>query len=242
MMAPVVRRLGAERHRDRHLRHHGRAAAADQAPVDQQHAAAGAGGLDRGIHAGRAGADHQHVGFDPHRLGHGGSCAHAANLNPPANSKPTQIPPEGLRRSYRPARKSAVRNSRVRSAKMLPAPSSGSSRQNALRHFGRHRARASGRSSDRQTRAVLRRSGGGRARPPVWGCPPSPRGRSADKRWCGTPHPVACLTAKPVPSAEGNSRPITRAGAPIGAPPRRFSLVLETAFWKRTGAPMRERP
>ena len=53
-------------------------------------------------------------------------------------------------------------------------------------------------------------------------CPPIRGGRSADKRWCGTPHPVARLMAKPVPSAEGNSRPITRAGAPIGASPRRF--------------------
>src|SRR6186997_1857670 len=44
---------------------------------------------------------------------------------------------------------------------------------------------------------------------------------------------------KPVPSAEGNGRSITRTGAPIGAPPRRFSFVLETAFWKRTGAPIR---
>ena len=70
MMAPVVGRLGAERDRDRHLRHHGRAAAADQAAVDQQHAAAGARRLDRGVHAGRAGADHQHIGFDLHRLGH----------------------------------------------------------------------------------------------------------------------------------------------------------------------------
>ena len=71
------------------------------------------------------------------------------------------------------------------------------------------------------------------------GCPPGPGGRSADRRWCGTPHPVARLAAKPVPSAEGNSRPITRAGAPIGASPRRFSLVLGTAFWRRTGAPIR---
>src|SRR6185295_10762974 len=63
--------------------------------------------------------------------------------------------------------------------------------------------------------------------------------RSADRRWCGSPHPVARLAAKPVPSAEGNGRPITRAGAPLGAPPRRFSFVLETAFWERTGAPIR---
>ena len=71
------------------------------------------------------------------------------------------------------------------------------------------------------------------------GMSPNRGGRSADKRWCGTPHPVARLTAKPVPSAEGNSRPMTRAGAPIGASPRRFSFVLGTAFWKRTGAPIR---
>ena len=30
-----------------------------------------------------------------------------------------------------------------------------------------------------------------------------------------------------------------RAGAPFGAPLRRFSLDLETAFWKRTGASLR---
>ena len=65
------------------------------------------------------------------------------------------------------------------------------------------------------------------------------RERSADRRWCGTPHPVARLAAKPVPSAEGNGLPITRTGAPIGASPRRFSLDLETAFWKQTGAPIR---
>src|SRR5260221_2405671 len=69
---------------------------------------------------------------------------------------------------------------------------------------------------------------------------PSPRGGEAPisagaegrTRWLS-------LTAKPVPSAEGNSRPITRTGAPIGASPRRFSFVLGTAFWKRTGAPIR---
>ena len=92
VMAPVVRRLGAERHRDRHLRHHGRAAAADQAAVDQQHAAAGARRLDRGIHAGRAGADHQHIGFDLHRLGHGDSCRHAANLSRARRNRQCAVP------------------------------------------------------------------------------------------------------------------------------------------------------
>jgi hypothetical protein len=61
------------------------------------------------------------------------------------------------------------------------------------------------------------------------GFAPNRGGRSADRRWCGSPHPLARLAAKPVPSAEGNGRPITRTGAPIGAPPRRFSFVLETA-------------
>ncbi len=54
--------------------------------------------------------------------------------------------------------------------------------------------------------------------------------------------PGGRLTAKPVPSAEGNSRSMTRTGTPFGASPRRFSLVLGTAFWKRTGAPITERP
>ena len=72
VIAPVVRRLRAERDRDRHLRHHGGAAAADQAAVGEQHAAAGARGLDRRIHAGAARSDDQHVGFDMR-----GASAHA---------------------------------------------------------------------------------------------------------------------------------------------------------------------
>ena len=68
MMRPVIGRLGAERNRDRHLRHHGGAAAPDQAAVGEQHVAAGARGLDRGIQAGGAGADHQDVGFGAHRI------------------------------------------------------------------------------------------------------------------------------------------------------------------------------
>ena len=72
VVAPVVGRLRAERHRDRHLRHHGGAAAADQAAVGEQDAAAGARGLDRRIHAGAARSDDQHVGLDMH-----GVSAHA---------------------------------------------------------------------------------------------------------------------------------------------------------------------
>jgi hypothetical protein len=92
--------------------------------------------------------------------------------------------------------KHSLRSPRVRFAKMLSAAS-------AL------------------SMTMIQRSGGGGARP-LWGNAPIRGGRSADKRWCGTPHPVARLTAKPVPSAEGNGRPMTRTGAPIGAPPRRF--------------------
>src|SRR6267154_922984 len=63
--------------------------------------------------------------------------------------------------------------------------------------------------------------------------------RSAEIRGRGTPHPLARLAAEPVPPAGGNCRSITRTGAPFGAPLRRFSLDLGTAFWKRTGAPIR---
>src|SRR5260221_11307334 len=59
-------------------------------------------------------------------------------------------------------------------------------------------------------------------------------GRNAD--------PLARLAIGPVPPAGGNCRPITRTGAPLGAPLRRFSLDLGTAFWKRTGAPIHEHP
>ena len=64
--APVIRRLRAERDRDRHLRHDGGAAAADQAAVEQEHVATCARSLDRGIHAGAARSDDQDVGFDMH--------------------------------------------------------------------------------------------------------------------------------------------------------------------------------
>ena len=47
--------------------------------------------------------------------------------------------------------------------------------------------------------------------------------RSAEIRGRGTPHPLADLTVAPVPPAGGNC----------------LSLDLETAFWKRTGAPIR---
>ena len=46
--------------------------------------------------------------------------------------------------------------------------------------------------------------------------------RSAEIRGRGSPHPLARLTVGPVPPAGGNCRSITRTGAPLGAPPRRF--------------------
>ena len=64
MILPRVRRFLAERARHRHLRHHGGAAAADQAAIGQQHMRAVARRLDRRIHARGAGADDQHVGVD----------------------------------------------------------------------------------------------------------------------------------------------------------------------------------
>ena len=134
----------------------------------------------------------------------------------PAIPRSIQIPPGRLRRSYRLARKSAARRPRVRFAKMFSAASAVcAERGRTMRH----------------------RAGGGGARSPSGVFPPQSEGwRSADKRWCGSPHPVARLAAKPVPPAGGNSRPITRTGAPIGASPRRFSFVLGTAFWKGKGA------
>ena len=63
MAGPVIRRLFAHRHRDGHLRHDRRAAAPDQALVQQQHPCAAARRGYGGIHAGPARPDHQHVGF-----------------------------------------------------------------------------------------------------------------------------------------------------------------------------------
>jgi hypothetical protein len=68
MMKPVVGHLAPDRGRHRHLRHHGRASASDEAAVGEQHAASGASRLDRRIHPGRSRADDQDVGMGLHRL------------------------------------------------------------------------------------------------------------------------------------------------------------------------------
>src|SRR5947208_16497751 len=90
MKAPVIRRLRAERGGNRHLRHDGRAAAADQAAVDEENAATRARGLDRRIHAGTARSDDQDVGFDVHGLGlaAGSATGHGRHYSwsPPAVS------------------------------------------------------------------------------------------------------------------------------------------------------------
>ena len=71
MISPVIGGFGAERDGDGHLRHHCGAPAADQAAVGQQHLTTAARRLNRRVHAGRAGSDHQNVGFGTHRfLGH----------------------------------------------------------------------------------------------------------------------------------------------------------------------------
>jgi hypothetical protein len=93
MMLRVVGRLFAERDRDRHLRHHGGAAAADQAAIGEQHAGTAARRLDRRIHAGGAGANHQRVGVDGHGLcGHRGVLTPFASLCDP-NQKSDRIAP-----------------------------------------------------------------------------------------------------------------------------------------------------
>ena len=73
VIGPVIRRFLAERDRDRHLRHHRRAAAPDQAAVGEQHGRPGARRLDRRIHAGAACSDDEHVGLDVHGLDHAGA-------------------------------------------------------------------------------------------------------------------------------------------------------------------------
>ena len=57
----------AKRNRDRHHRHHGCAAAADQAAVRQHHRTSRLRGFDGGIHAGTAGADDEDVGLQGKR-------------------------------------------------------------------------------------------------------------------------------------------------------------------------------
>ena len=65
------------------------------------------------------------------------------------------------------------------------------------------------------------------------------RERSAERRWCGTPHPVARPYDRAGPSS-GRELPVRDADRRAS---RRstaaFSFSLETAFWKRTGAAIR---
>ena len=72
VVAPVVGRLGPERGRNRHLRHHGGAAAADQAALGEHDVYPRARGRDRRIHAGASRPDDQDIGLNMH-----GFMAHA---------------------------------------------------------------------------------------------------------------------------------------------------------------------
>jgi hypothetical protein len=64
MIFPMIRGLFAEGCCDRHLRHHGRPAAADQAAVGKNDRSALPRRFQRRIHACATGADHQNVGCD----------------------------------------------------------------------------------------------------------------------------------------------------------------------------------
>ena len=74
-------------------------------------------------------------------------------------------------------------------------------------------------------------------------CPPSPRGAKRRQALVRNAAPGGlALRQSPSLQRKGTAGHMTRAGAPIGASPRRFSFVPGTAFWKRTGAPIHERP
>jgi hypothetical protein len=65
VQTPIVVALLGERGGDGHLRHDRRAAAADQTLVEEHNApGTGARSRDRGVHAGAARADNQHIGVE----------------------------------------------------------------------------------------------------------------------------------------------------------------------------------
>ena len=97
MMRPVIRFLLADRGRNRHLRHDRRAAAADQALIDQYGIGAIPRGGDRGVHAGAACANHQNIATSAVMISikflydgaYFNSCVRPAeNRQPPVNSRP----------------------------------------------------------------------------------------------------------------------------------------------------------
>ncbi len=77
MILPVIGRLLAQGHGDRHLRHHRGAAAADEAAIDEQDIGARLIGRDRRRHAGGARADHQHVRRESRRVALRRDCLHS---------------------------------------------------------------------------------------------------------------------------------------------------------------------
>lgn len=85
---PVVVHLIAEGGGHRHLRHNSRAAAADQAAIDEHRIRAAIVGSDRGRHACRTRADNEHAGFEMHviiSVVHSGTVAAAGG---PLQSRP----------------------------------------------------------------------------------------------------------------------------------------------------------
>jgi len=74
---------------------------------------------------------------------------------------------------------------------------------------------------------------------PAFPCSPNVRERSAERRWCGTPHPVGPPRGRAGPSS-GRELPVHDADRrAFRRSTAAFSFVLGTAFWKRTGAPIR---
>src|SRR3954449_3925953 len=85
----------------------------------------------------------------------------------------------------------------------------------------------------------LHRSGGACARP-LWGnVSPIPRGAKRRLALVRNAAPAGRLAVGPVPSAEGNGRSHDADRHAFRRLTAAFSLDLETAFWKRTGAPIR---
>src|SRR3954462_8372655 len=78
----------------------------------------------------------------------------------------------------------------------------------------------------------------GRGRPAAVGERPQSEGAKRRQALCGSPH-RGRLAVGPVPSAEGNGRSHDADRRAYRRFAAAFSLDLETAFWKRTGAPIR---
>src|SRR5215210_360538 len=63
--------------------------------------------------------------------------------------------------------------------------------------------------------------------------PPRRGEQSADRRWCGSAAPMTRLAVGSISETLGDRRPVTVAGAPFGAPPRRSHYVGGPRFQQR---------